>query len=124
MAAACNRLVGLASGYFLEPETCLELRDVYRRFLDDGSSTRSWPPPSDMRTSRPVAEFRDLFEDAFKDAFSSESSRWPRLARGCSPTFRASCSRRWLDFVEAAALHPEGVAMSEHFLFVGRPRQA
>ncbi len=124
MAAACNRLVGLAGGYFLEPETCVELRDVYRRFLDDGIVNPELAPTIGHAHFTTVAEFQALFADDFEELLSvgieSLTSTRQELFLGLS----GELQQAWLDFVEAAALRPEGMAMSEHFLFVGRPRQA
>ena len=124
MAAACNRLVGLASGYFLEPETCLELRDVYRRFLDDGIVDPELAPTIGHAHFTTVAEFRDLFGDDFEELILVGIESLTSTRQKLFADLSGELQRAWLDFVEAAALRPEGMAMSEHFLFVGRPRQA
>ncbi len=67
MAAGCNRVVGLASGYLLEPETCVELRDVYLRFLEDGLVDPELAPTIGHAYFTTVAEFRALFDDDFEE---------------------------------------------------------
>ena len=75
LAAACNRLVGLARGYFLDPETCLELREVYRRFLANGITDPELLPPSGMPTSRRSPSSRPCLQT------TSSNSSWPVSSR-------------------------------------------
>jgi hypothetical protein len=124
MAAGCNRVAGLASGYLLDPESCVELRDVYRRFLEDGLVDPELAPTLGDAYFATVAEFRSLFEDEFDElllaGIESLTSTRPDLFLDLS----GEVQQTWLDFVEATASRPEGIAMSSHLLFVGRPRGA
>ncbi len=124
LAAACNRLVGLASGYFLDPETCLELREVYRRFLDDGITDPELAPTIGHAHFTTVAEFQTLFADDFEQLLLAGIESLTSTRQDLFLALSGELQQAWLDFVEAAAPRPEGIAMSEHFLFVGRPRQA
>jgi ubiquinone/menaquinone biosynthesis C-methylase UbiE len=124
MAAACNRLVGLASGYFLEPETCVKLRAVYLRFLEDGLVDPELAPTIGHAHFTTVAEFGALFAADFEELLFVGIESLTSTRQDLFPGLSGELQQAWLDFVEAAALRPEGMAMSEHFLFVGRPRQA
>ena len=124
MAAGCNRVVGLASGYLLDPETCVELRASTGASSKTASSIRSWPPLSGMRTSPPSPSSVPCSTMTSKSCASPASSPLPRPARISSSTSPGETQQTWLDFVEATASRPEGLAMSGHLLFVGRPRQA
>ena len=123
MAAACNRLVGLASGYFLEPETCVELREVYRRFLDNGIVDPELAPTIGHAHFTTVAEFQALFAADFEELLFAGVESLTSTRQELFLDLSCELQQAWLDFVEAAAPRPEGIAMSQHFLFVGRPRR-
>ena len=71
-----------------------------------------------------AAEFRALFESAFDEAsfVGLESFTGSRQKIFCE--LSPDAQRAWLDLVEATADTAEGIGLSEHFLFVGRPRSA
>ncbi len=71
-----------------------------------------------------AAEFRALFEGAFEEAsfvgLESFTGSRQKIFRELGP----DAQQAWLDLVEAMAATAEGIGLSEHFLFVGRPRSA
>ena len=123
-ASGCNRIVGLGSGYWLEPEQCVELLDVYRRFVVDGIVNPELAPTIGHAHFTGAAEFRALFEGAFDEAsfVGLESFTGSRQKIFCE--LSPDTQQAWLDLVEATAATAEGIGLSEHFLFVGRPRSA
>jgi len=124
MAAGCNRVAGLASGYLLDPETCVELRDVYRRFLEDGLVDPELAPPLGHAYFATVAEFRASFDDDFEELLFAGIESLTSTRQDLFLDLPGEIQQTWLDFVESTASRPEGIAMSGHLLFVGRPRGA
>jgi SAM-dependent methyltransferase len=121
MAAGCNRVAGLASGYLLDPGTCVELRDVYRRFLEDGLVDPELAPTMGHAHFTTVAEFKALFEDDFEELLLAGIESLTATRQDLFLDLSGELQQAWLEFVEATAPRPEGIAMSGHFLFVGRP---
>ena len=123
MAAACNRMIGLASAYWLDLESSVEWRDAYLGFLDDGIVDPESAPTIGHAHFSTVAEFRALFQDDFKELLFVGIESLTSTRQELFLDLSIEVQEAWLDLVEAAGSRPEGIAMSEHLLFVGQPRQ-
>jgi hypothetical protein len=122
LAAACNRMVGLASAYWMDPASGAAWRDAYLAFLDDGLVDPESAPTIGHAHFTAVSEFRALFEDDFAELLFVGVESLAATRQGLFLDLPCEVQEAWLDLVEVAALRPEGIAMPEHLLFVGRPR--
>lgn len=122
-AAACNRLAGLASAYYLEPEDCPQVLEGYLQFVTDGIVDPESAPTIGHAHFTTAGEFRALFEGAFEElafvGLESFTGSRQALFLGLAPEVQ----KAWLELVEATAAGAEGIGLSEHFLFVGRRLQ-
>lgn len=121
LAAACNRMVGMASAYWLDPESSADWRDAYLDFLDDGIVDPESAPTIGHAHFSTVDEFRELLRDDFEELLFVGIESLTATRQELFLDMSTEIQEAWLDLVEVAALRPEGTAMSEHLLFVGRP---
>jgi ubiquinone/menaquinone biosynthesis C-methylase UbiE len=122
LASGVSRLAGLAAGYYIQPDRGVELREVYRRFLDDGIVDPELAPTIGHAHFTRAAEFRALFEDDFEELAFVGLESFTGSRQQLFIDLAADLKQAWLDLVEASAADPEGIGLSEHYLFVGRPR--
>ena len=92
-------------------------------YLVSGNLDPQHAPPIGYAHLTSVAEFRELLTAHFDElAFAGAESfttAWQDLFQS-KPADEAAA---WLNIVETTGRMPEGVALSDHFLFVGRKRE-
>lgn len=121
-ASGCNRIVGVGGGYYLEPERCIELLEDYRQFVADGIVEPDLAPTIGHAHFTGAAEFRALFEGVFEEAMFVGIESFTGSRQKIFSEISPDAQQAWLDLVEATAATAEGIGLSEHFLFIGRPQ--
>ena len=122
LAAGINRLSYLRDALRDDPADVIRRKHFHARFLVDGNLDPHHAPPIGHAHLTTPAEFRQLFTDLFDvvtlvglESFAStEEARLLNLSH--------EEPEEWLDLIEATGRTPEGLAQSDHFLFVGRKR--
>jgi len=104
----------------VSPQRGAERRDFRRQFLEDGNLTPEAAPPLGFSHLSTAEELRTLCGDAFNEVVlvgvDSFTQIWgPELAHLSQDNVDA-----WLELVERTGLTPEGLGMSDHFLYIGR----
>ena len=93
------------------------------RYLATGNLDPQHAPPIGYAHLTSVAEFRELltmhFEELALAGAESFTTAWQDLFHS-KPADEAAA---WLDIVETTGRMPEGLAFSDHFLFVGQRRK-
>ena len=91
-------------------------------FLSTGNLDPRHAPPIGYAHLTTPAEFRELLAPGFEElalmGVESFTAPWQDLFACKSPEE----AQAWLDVVEATGAAPDGLAYSDHFLFVGRKR--
>ncbi|HEY1203074.1 MAG: methyltransferase domain-containing protein [Bryobacteraceae bacterium] len=91
-------------------------------YLATGNLDPQHAPPIGYAHLTTAAEFRELLAARFEElalvGVESFTAPWQDLFPSKPPEEAAA----WLDLVEATGATPEGLACSDHFLFVGRKR--
>lgn len=140
LAAGINRLAYLRDMFRpVPPNTPSELAALWEKlqerlrrdllegvfvdgYLRDGNVDPEHAAPIGYAHFTTVAEFRELLSDDFDEValagVESFSAPWQQRLNDFPPELTA----RWLDVIEATAPTPEGLAASDHWLFVGRGR--
>ena len=122
IAAACNRMVAMSTEYFGEPERCIEMLEVNRRFIADGILNPELAPTIGHSHFTSAAEFRALCTDGFEETALVGLESFTGCRQDLWLGLADDVQQAWLDLVEATAAEAEGIGLSEHFLFVGRRR--
>lgn len=119
-AAGINRLVYFRELFRATPQFVLSRRDFHKQLLQDGNVDPLHAPPLGYGHLTTYKEFRNLFEPEFCEVALTgvESFASPRqdLLTNLAPTEVEA----WLDLVEATGNTPEGLGMTDHFLYIGR----
>jgi SAM-dependent methyltransferase len=121
-AAGINRLSYLRDLLRMKFGLVSERVAFHRQYLQDGNLDPEHAPPIGYAHLTTPAAFLSLFEKSFdRRAFLGVES----FATICQKAFGelpAAEAELWLDLVEETGQTPEGIAQSDHFLFVGRKR--
>ena len=119
-AAGINRLSYLRDLLRFKFAPVSERVAFHTQYLRDGNLDPEHAPPIGWAHLTTGAEFLALFEEKFeRRAFlgvESFTTAWQNIFRDL-PSAEAEL---WLDLVEATNQSPEGVGLSDHFLFIGR----
>lgn len=119
-AVAINRLAYLRDTYRESPDQGNARRAFHTQFMSDGNLDPAHAPPIAYAHLSSSAEFRALFASAFDElalvGVESFSGVWSNVLHGLSP----DDSEAWLDLVEQTGATPDGLGMSDHFLYIGR----
>jgi ubiquinone/menaquinone biosynthesis C-methylase UbiE len=119
-AAGINRLSYLRDLLRFRFGPVAELVAFHQQFLRDGNLDPAHAPPIGWAHLTTAAEFLALFEHTFEPkAFIGAESftcAWQKTFGELPETER----EMWLNLVEATNQTPEGIAQSDHFLFIGR----
>jgi SAM-dependent methyltransferase len=118
-AAGSNRLAYLRDLLRESPRAVVERRSFHKQFLRDGNLDPQHAPPIGFAHLSTCAGFRALFADRFAEValigVESFSNAWqPALNDLASAETDA-----WLDLIETTGQTPEGLGLSDHFLYVG-----
>ena len=122
-AAGINRLTYLRDFFRLFPHVVLERQAFHARYLHDGNLDPEHAPPIGFAHLSTYAEFRALFAAEFEEValtgVESFSTAWQPVLNDLPPAE----AEAWLDLIEITGQTAEGLALSDHFLYVGKRRR-
>lgn len=121
-AAAINRLAYLRDAYRQSPDQGAALRAFHGQFLRDGNLDPQHAPPIAYAHLSTSAEFRLLFTDAFDEALYVGVESFTGVWGDTLSDLPSQDAAAWLDLVEQTGATPDGLGMSDHFLYIGRRR--
>jgi ubiquinone/menaquinone biosynthesis C-methylase UbiE len=130
-AAGINRLAfyrDLFNGRFPELEGTRELlrrdfngqRQWLERYLRDGNLDPEHAPPIGYAHLTTAGEFRQLLSDHFEEIALAGVESFTSPWQGRFAELPDDEKRLWLELVERTGTTAEGLAYSDHFLFVGK----
>jgi ubiquinone/menaquinone biosynthesis C-methylase UbiE len=119
-AAGINRLAYFRELFRSQPEEAVIRQGFHQQFLQDGNINPEHAPPLGYGYLTTVTEFSQLFEPEFSAiamvGVESFSAPFPTVIHSLEP----AQIEAWIDLVEATGQTPEGLGMSDHFLYVGK----
>jgi len=122
LAAGINRLSYLRDLFRESPLQASQRRAFHDEYLRDGNLDPEHAPPIGYAHLTTIAEFRASFEGLFEEqalvGAESFTTAWQKKFGELPLAEREA--EAWLDLVEQTGNTPEGLAQSDHFLFVGR----
>jgi ubiquinone/menaquinone biosynthesis C-methylase UbiE len=123
-AAAINRLAYLRDTFRDSSEQGSARRVFHRQFMRDGNLDPAHAPPLGYAHLSTSDEFGALFAEAFEELVLAGVDSFTGVSQRLLPTLSRDDREAWLDLVEQTGLTPDGIGMSDHFLYVGRRRLA
>lgn len=118
-AAGINRLAYFRELFRATPQLVLSRKDFHKQLLQDGNVDPRHAPPLGYGHLTTCEEFRQLFAAEFHEltltGVESFASPWPDSVTNLAPTEVEA----WLDLVEETGKTPEGLGMTDHFLYIG-----
>jgi 2-polyprenyl-3-methyl-5-hydroxy-6-metoxy-1,4-benzoquinol methylase len=122
-AAGINRLAYFRELFRSQPKEVVDRQAFHQQFLQDGNVDPDHAPPLGYGHLTTQGEFCQLFEPEFDQiaVIGVESFTAPFLTN----TYQLGKEEieAWLDLIEATGQTPEGLAMSDHFLYVGNKKK-
>ena len=119
-AAAINRLSYLRELFHESPHLALDRKSFHEQYLREGNLNPEVAPPIGYAHLSTVAEFRELLAQSFTElalvGVESFTAPWQKALNDLPP----DQAEAWLDIVERTGQTAEGLAASDHFLYVGR----
>ena len=119
-AAGINRLAYFREQFRNNPKDVLSRHNFHQQFLQNGNTDPLHLPPLGYAHLTTCEEFRQLFASDFEQitltGIESFTSPFPDTANSLSPEELEG----WLGLVEATGNTPEGLGMTDHFLYIGR----
>lgn len=119
-AAGINRLAYFRELFRNFAQQILSRQSFHQQFLKDGNADPVHVPPLGYSHFTTSEEFLKLFEASFNITtligVESFTAPFPTAGKDLSPPELEA----WIDLVEATGTTPEGLAMSDHFLYIGR----
>jgi SAM-dependent methyltransferase len=92
------------------------------RYLTTGNLDPQHAPPIGYAHLTSVAEFRELLTTHFRELALAGAESFTTAWQDSFQSKSADEAAAWLDIVESTGRMPEGLAFSDHFLFVGQKR--
>ena len=120
MAAGINRLAYLRELFNDQPAEVVARRMFHERYLQDGNLDPTHAPPIGYAHLTTIAEFRALFEGLFREELLAGVESFAAARQRKLRDLSADEREAWLDLIEQTGLTPEGLAQSDHWLFIGR----
>jgi SAM-dependent methyltransferase len=122
-AAGINRLAYLREQFRQSPEEVIPRRVFHQQFLIDGNLDPTHAPPIGFAHLSTFAEFASLFPKHFETLLLTGVESFTAPWQMSFSNLACEVQEAWLELIEQTGATPEGVAHSDHFLFVGRARQ-
>jgi SAM-dependent methyltransferase len=120
--AAINRMAYLRDAFRNRPDRGAERLAARRRFLQDGNLTPEMAPPLGFAHLSTVEEFHGLCATAFGELALVGIDSFAQVSQTLLLGLSDENVDAWLELVEQVGLTPEGLGMSDHFLYIGRPK--
>jgi 2-polyprenyl-3-methyl-5-hydroxy-6-metoxy-1,4-benzoquinol methylase len=122
-AAGINRLAYFRDLLRSQPEEVSDRLDFHQQFLQDGNVDPDHAPPLGYGHLTTQIEFHQLFATEFDQVamigLESFSAPFATTVHRLAP----AQVEAWLDLVETTGQTPEGLVMSDHFLYIGRRKK-
>jgi ubiquinone/menaquinone biosynthesis C-methylase UbiE len=118
--AGINRLGYLRDLFYENPEKVLAKREFHRQYLQDGNLSPEQAPPIGFAHLTTVQEFRELFAEKFSEKALLGVESFTNSRQHVLHELNEDEIAAWLGLVEQTASTPEGLGVSDHFLFVGQ----
>lgn len=122
IAAGINRLVYFRDLFRNQPEKAVDRQNFHQQFLQDGNVDPEHAPPLGYGHLTTQAEFSQLFEAEFDPVAMIGVESFSAPFATTIHTLEPEQVKVWLNLVEATGQTPEGLAMSDHFLYIGRKK--
>jgi SAM-dependent methyltransferase len=122
IAAGLNRLCYLRDLLRLEPAEASRRLVFHEVFLRDGNLDPTCALPIGWAHLSTIEEFRSLFSPYFEQVSLTGAESFTVTCQARWRGLRSEEAEPWLDLVERTGASPEGLAQSDHFLFVGRKK--
>lgn len=120
LAAGINRLTYLRELFRESPQLASARKEFHQQFLQDGIVDPEHAPPIGLAHLTTVAEFRKLFEAKFEEISMLGVESFTGAFQKTLTELPETEVEAWLDLVEQTATTPEGLGMTDHFLYIGR----
>lgn len=121
-AAGINQLTYFRALFWSQPEEAVDRRAFHQQFLQDGNVDPDHAPPISYGHLTTQIEFCHLFEPEFDPVAMLGVELFSAPFATNIHTFEPEQVEAWLDLIEATGQTPEGLVMSDHFLYVGKKR--
>lgn len=118
-AAGVNRLAYFREQFRSHCQQVLSRQNFHQQFLKDGNADPVNIPPlgyAHLTTSEEFLQLFTSFEQITFIGVESFTAPFPTVGNNLSD----SEIEAWIDLVEATGTTPEGLGMSDHFLYIGR----
>ena len=119
-AAGINRLAYFREQFRSHCQQILSHQNFHQQFLQNGNADPENIPPLGYAHLTTGEEFLRLFDHSFEQitfiGVESFTAPFPTAGNDLSN----SEIEAWIDLVEATGTTPEGLGMSDHFLYIGR----
>jgi SAM-dependent methyltransferase len=122
LAAVINRLGYLRDAFRFSPREGAARRSFHEDFLGSGNLDPVHAPPLGFAHLTTSAELRALMSTAFEEVTLVGVESFTNICQGAIKSLPREDELAWLDLVEQTGATPEGLGVSDHFLYVGRKR--
>lgn len=119
-AAGINRLAYFRDTLRQAPDSAVERADFHRRFLQEGNFFPQGTPDLPTGHLTTVDEFRTELTASFTPLVLTGVESFTSEYHDAFLHASAANAEAWLDLVEQTGLTPEGLGVSDHYLFIGR----
>jgi SAM-dependent methyltransferase len=119
-AAGINRLSYLRDALRDEPADVIRRKHFHARFLLDGNLDPHHAPPIGHAHLTTPAEFRQLFAGLLEEVTLTGLESFASTQETRLLDLAHEEREEWLDLIEATGRTLEGLAQSDHFLYIGR----
>ncbi len=120
LAAGINRLAYFREQYRSIPQQVLTRKEFHQQLLQNGNVDPIHVPPLGYAHLTTCQELRQLLKAKFQEVtltgVESFASPWPEAIKELA----SEEIEAWLDLIEETGRTPEGLGMSDHFLYIGR----
>ena len=119
-AAGINRLAYFREQFRNNPKDVLSRHSFHHQFLQDGKTDPFHVPPLGYAHLTTCEEFCQLFENDFEEIILTGVESFTSPFPNSTNSLSSEEIEAWLDLVEATGNTPEGLGMTDHFLYIGR----
>jgi SAM-dependent methyltransferase len=122
-AAGINRITYLWDILHGEPDSVADREAFFRRYVQDGNfepAVEGFPPTVHLAT---VEEFRSELNAAFEPVALAGTESFAGKLGSQFLSASAASQAVWLELVEQTGTTPEGLGITDHFLYIGRARK-
>ncbi len=119
-AAGINRLAYFRELFRNQPTEVVNRQEFHQQLLQDGNVDPIHAPPLGYGHLTTAMEFCQLFETDFDQVIMTGVESFSAPFPTTIHTLKPEQVEAWIDLVEATGQTPEGLGMSDHFLYIGK----